>query len=255
MKYRVSVLFLAALAAGCGSTPSDQNNGAVNAPAGNARSTPLPPATPTPTPIVGEKVTAQQDVRFLGEQTPAGWTWTDPTPDGEQIRYEAKVHSLKFTIPTGRDLYGVNQSAPRLMKAVEGDFQIEVRVRLNPREDYQGAGILVYAGPERYLRFERGFGGVGGGTNGLRMDVRTGQNYRAVTTPEDAPTDAATVDLKLLRSGNTFTAFWRPNEDLEWKEIGEYESDYPAAVEVGVIACNTGKPIPVEFYGLKLSPV
>ena len=255
MKYRFSVLFLAALAAGCGSTPSDQNNGATNAPAGNARSTPLPPATPSPTPIVGEKVDVHQIVRFAGEKAPAGWTWTDQATEGEPIRYDAAGNSLKFTVPTGRDLYGVNRSAPRMVKAVEGDFQIEVRVKLDPRDDYQGAGILVYAGPERYLRFERGFGGVGGGSNGLRMDVRTGPNYRAVTTPEDAPTDASSVELKLLRSGNTFTAFWRPNEDSEWKEVGEYESDYPAAIEVGVIACNTGKPIPVEFYGLKLSPV
>ena len=255
MNYRVSVLFLAALAAGCGSTPSDQNNGAANAPAGNTQSTPLPSATPSPTPIVGEKVDVHQIVRFAGEEAPAGWTWTDPVPEGEPIRYDAAGNSLKFTVPTGRDLYGVNQSAPRLVKAVDGDFQIEVRVKLDPREDYQGAGILVYAGPERYLRFERGFGGVGGGTNGLRMDVRTGPNYRAVTTPEDAPTEAASVEIKLLRSGNVFTAFWRPNEDSEWKEVGEYEADYPASVEVGVIACNTGKPVPVEFSGLKLAPV
>ena len=252
MKHRKWTIALVAAAAACGELPRNQNSGTNNA---NKGGRPAATAIASPTPIKGEKVTVSEDVRFTAEQDSPNWKWTDPSASGTTIEVERSEDTLKFVVPTGRDLYGTNGSAPRFIKPVEGDFQIEVRIKFDPREDYQGAGILVQTGPDRYLRFERGFGGVEGGTSGLRLDVRTGSDYKAITTPDDVPTEATSVDLKLLRIANSFTAFWRVNEDSEWKEVGLYESEYPQAVEVGLIACNTGVPIRVEFSNLKLAPV
>ena len=62
------------------------------------------------------------------------------------------------------------------------------------------------------------------------------------------------VDLKLLRMGKKFIAFWRLDDESEWREVGEFDSDYQNTVQVGIIACNTGAEIPVEFSYIKLAP-
>ena len=86
------------------------------------------------------------------------------------------------------------------------------------------------------------------------MDVRTGDNYQALTTPDQVPTDASEVELKLIRSGQVLIAFWRLNEESEWKEVGEFTSDYPESVRVGLIGVNTAEEITAEFDHIKLQP-
>lgn len=256
IRSKALVLFLSAASAGCGSqSPNASNSQPSNAGRpDNVSVSPTASASPSTRPSAAERVTIHEEVTFPEKRFPDRWQWVDPTTGSGPIAYEISGSTLKFTIPTGRDLYAENRSAPRLLKAVDGDFQLEVRVGIDPKSDYQGAGLIVYSGPENYLRLERGFGGVGGGKSGLRLDVRNGDDYRSITTPKDIPTDARTVDLKVLRSGNTFIAFWRLNEDSEWREVGQYDSNYAPAVEAGIIACNTGSPIPVEFSALKIGP-
>jgi len=84
--------------------------------------------------------------------------------------------------------------------------------------------------------------------------VRTKDEYKPITTPDQAVTAAKTVDLKLIRMGKKFIAFWRLDEESEWKEVGEFDSDYPDTVQVGIIACNTAAEIPVEFSYIRLAP-
>lgn len=260
MKRAVLILFTALAVAGCGTSPSVENkpsnvaantgstNGGNSITSNSSNTGSAPPA------LIGEKVSSPVTIKFGPEGIPAGWKWLDP--DGKDARTNPDTSSgvLKFIVPSGKDLYGDNRTAIQLLKAVDGDFQIETRVKFDPIDDYQGAGILVYIDPVQYLRFERAFGGVGGGTNGLRLDARLKNEYRPITTPDDVPTAAGVVDLKLIRIGKIFTAFWRLDENGEWREVGEFVSDYPDTVQIGLIACNTGAPIPVEFSYIKLAP-
>ena len=260
MNRAVFGLFVALSVAGCGTSPRVENKpsnvsanaGSTNA--GNSLASTSSNAASAPPALVGEKVTSPVTIKFGSEGIPAGWKWLDPDSKDAPTNPDTSSGVLKFIVPSGKDLYGEKRSALQLLKAVEGDFQIETRVKFGPKDDYQGVGILVYRDPVEYLRFERAFGGVGGGTNGLRLDARLKNEYRPIATPDDVPTAAAVVDLKLIRIGKTFTAFWRLDENGEWREVGEFKSDYPDTVQIGLIACNTGAPIPVEFSYIKLAP-
>lgn len=240
---KASIFFcFVVLLAACGSPPPPNK--------------PVPP-TPTPTPFPEPtKVEKQTNVSFstYSKDWPVGWQWIDPDEKRVPTPHDVKKRVLSVRIPSGKDLYGENRTAPRYVKAITGDFQIETRVKFQPTDNYQGAGLLIYKDDNNYIRFERAYGGIGGGGSGLRIDVRAGDEYKTVATPNDIQTDVGEVELKIIRERNTFTAFWRENEDAEWREAGEYESDYPDTILAGLVACNTAREIDAEFAFIRLLP-
>jgi regulation of enolase protein 1 (concanavalin A-like superfamily) len=219
---------------------SNNSNGAVNSPvAGQTQP--------------GEKVEQLTEISFEPDKLPAGWRWLDPDNKYNPTRYDTKQGVLHIDVPTGKDLYGETRTAPQLLKAITGDFEIETKLKFDPTDSYQGAGLLIFRNDSNYLRLERGYGGVGSDRNGIRFDTREDESYEPIATPESFPTDAKTVELKFRRTGREFTAFWRL-PDGAWKPVGKYVSSYPDTVQVGLIACNTSQEIPVEFSYIKLSP-
>ena len=195
-----------------------------------------------------------QSVRFDGATLPAGWLWVDPDAGFSPTPHEFKDAVITITIPTAKDLYGQNRTAPRLVKPIEGDFQIETHVKFDPKMDYQGAGLLIYKDEDNYIRLERSFGGVGGEGSGIRLDLRKGGEYTSLATPVDIPTSLTEVDLKLIRRLNVFSAFWRSDEDGEWRLIEDVSTDYGDTVLAGVIGCNTAEPIKAVFSNIRLMP-
>ena len=217
---------------------------------------PRPSPTPTPYTIVPSKVDKPTNISFstYSKNWPVDWQWIDPDEKYAPTPHDVRKGVLRINIPSQKDLYGENRTAPRYVKALTGDFQIETRVKFLPKENYQGAGLLIYKDDNNYMRFERAYGGVGGGADGLRIDVRKADEYKPIVTPDDIQTDADEVELKIVRSGKIFTAYWRLNEDSEWREAGEFESDYPETILVGLIACNTAREVTAEFAYIRLLP-
>lgn len=233
----ISILFLA-----CGSPPPAN------------KSTPTP--SPAPIPADAVKIDKPVNVSFstYSKEWPVGWQWIDPDEKYNPTPHDVKTGVLRVKIPMQKDLYGENRTAPRYMKAIKGDFQIETRVKFLPKENYQGAGLFIYKDDNNYMRFERAYGGVGGGGEGIRIDVRKGDEYTPIVTPNDIQTEAEEVDLKIVRYGRVFTAYWRLDEESEWREAGEFESDYPETILAGVVACNTAREITAEFAYIRLLP-
>jgi beta-xylosidase len=197
------------------------------------------------TPKSTEEVVQSQEINFR-DGIPTGWEKIDPEKENLS-GFETKDGILKLTIPSGKDLYGENRTAPRLLRLVTGNFEIETRVKFLPKQDYQGAGILVFSNDSNYLRLERCFGGTGGGESGIRFDSREDEIYEPVATPDNFPTIADEVELKIRRVGNTFTAFWREVGKNKWIEVGKVTANYPETVQIGLIGINTADEITVEF--------
>lgn len=257
MKKIAVITFLAIVAAGCGTTVTENNRPepVANIPATVNTAPSAINNTAPPAATRGTKVTAPSDHKFGNEGIPEGWRWVDSEAAMKgPVKYETAGGTLKFTVPSGKDMFGENRTAPHMIKPIEGDFQIETRVKFDPRQDYQGAGLLIYIDGDNYVRLERAFGGIDSGGSGIRLDARTRGEYRSVTPTGDVPTNAKSVDLRILRTGNNLYAFWRIDENVEWKEIGDVENDFPTTVQAGIIACSTAAPIPVEFSYIKLAP-
>ncbi|MEQ1762657.1 MAG: DUF1349 domain-containing protein [Pyrinomonadaceae bacterium] len=258
MKNIVIITSIVLSATACGSAPANTANIAepsANRPAANAVANSNTSFNSNAAPTTGVKVTAPSDHKFGTEGIPKGWKWIDAEAATKgPVKYDTSGGTLKIVVPSGKDMFGDNRTAPHMIQAIEGDFQIETRVKFDPKSDYQGAGLFINIDGNNYVRLERAFGGLNGGESGIRLDARTAGDYNPVTSPSAVPTNAKSVDLKILRTGKTLYAFWRLDENAEWKEIGDVEFDFPVTVQAGIIACNTGPEIPVEFSYIKLAP-
>lgn len=215
-----------------------------------------PSATPTPAEGMpkGVKVDKVMTVQFEGGKFTDGWRWIDPDGEFSPTKHEFKDNRLTMTIPTTKDLYGGNRTAPRLLKAVTGDFQIDARVDFVPTHDYQGAGLLVYVDGDNYIRLERAFGGVGGGGSGIRLDVRRKDKYEPLATPVEIPTITTSVNIKITRRLNVFSAYWREDESTEWHLIENVDTEFGDTVLAGVVGVNTADETEVEFQQIRISP-
>lgn len=245
MQARIALVVVAALTWSCASAPVAK------------KATPSPTSTPTmlaPDAVVVDKPV---NVSFSTYSTewPVGWMWVDPDQKNDRTRKNVKKGVLSVTVPTGKDLQGDDRTAPRYIKAIKGDFQIETRVKFSPIANYQGAGLLIFKDDNHYLRFERAYGGEGGGGSGLRIDIRKGDDQTSLVTTSDLQTDLPEIEMKIVRNGSTFIAYWREDENSEWREAGEFVSDYPETVFAGLVACNTAREMTVEFGYIRLLPL
>jgi regulation of enolase protein 1 (concanavalin A-like superfamily) len=220
---------------------------------------PVVNATPKPSPatmVSGIKVETPVNVSFStwSKDWPVEWQWVDPAEVKSPTPHDTRAAVLRVRIPSGKDMRPGNTTAPRFVKALTGDFQIEAGVRFSPKENYQGAGLLIYLDDRNFVRFERAYGGQGGGGEGMRLSASRAGEMRVVTTPADIPTEDPDVQLRLVRSGSIVTAFWREDEAAEWRPAGEVQFDLPETVRAGLIVCNTAREISAEFTYIKLLP-
>lgn len=206
-------------------------------------------ATTSQMPKSAEKIEQSLDADFK-DGLPRGWEIVDPERENPSI-FELSDGVLKLTIPPGKDLRGENLTAPRILKTVSGDFEIETRLKFSPTQDYQGAGLLIFRNDNNYLRLERAYADE----NGIRFDRREDESYEPLAMPDKFPTAAQEVELKFRRAGKELTAFWREAGKTEWIEVGKVSSNYPEVLKVGLIGVSTADEITAEFAHIKLSPI
>ena len=219
---------------------------------GAAKPSPSPiPAAPLP--AEGERIEKPINVSFstYSLDWPVGWLWIDPDERNVRTPHNVKKSVLSLTVPTGKDLAGEYRNAPRYLKAVTGDFEIETRVSALPKENFQAAGLLIYCNEDNYIRLERSFAGPDGG-EGVSLRVRRGE---AVEQLALADAHAHLTDLKLSRHGSTFSAYLRNSEVDQWLRVGELAANFSPTVLIGLAAYNTAEPFTAEFAYIKLVPV
>lgn len=223
--------------------------------------TPKPAATtaaprPTASPVVAGAAPAGFDLGFADEfngALGAGWETVDPSGTAE-LNTADRPGVLHMFADSGHDLHpDTNYDAPRLVRAVSGDFVAETRVTIDPKEFYQGAGILAYVDDQHFVRLERSVDLQGSGITFARSvdgayEVLAGSALQAVS--------AARVDLRLQRSGDRFAAFWRDASSATtvWSALAQLEAPIGADVQIGLaLVVDQGAPnITADFDYFRL---
>jgi regulation of enolase protein 1 (concanavalin A-like superfamily) len=205
-----------------------------------------PPTTTTPT-----GVTPTFNDNFQGAWN-TDWAWIDPNNDAT---YSLTAHSgfLRLTVPEENDLAGVaNYDAPRLLVPQNGNFTIETLVEFDPQETYQGAGLLVWQDQDTFLRLEFGFGGMGGEEKNA-VFVKQEEGGLSLVGSIDLPATLKSIELRLQRDGNQFTAWYRQAGGT-WQEIGAAELNLNATVDIGItqVTQYTSSEISADFDYFKI---
>jgi regulation of enolase protein 1 (concanavalin A-like superfamily) len=183
----------------------------------------------------------------------------------------------KLTITAGKGDHDLSvqsneMNAPRVLKEIEGDFEVTVQVSGDYPKGAKGAsekrtivfygsGILVWDDTNNYVRLEKAYVD---GLNGTPINCygswelfaggewkRQGSNADYVFGEKD------TAHLKLARKGNVFTASMS-KDGKEWKELDPIEAEMGKTLKVGVAAvhiCDTGFDAVFEGYDLKATKI
>ncbi|MCW5961566.1 MAG: DUF1349 domain-containing protein [Pyrinomonadaceae bacterium] len=251
MKFKTA-LFIGLLSfapAGCskqtGDSVHEKNAISENRSAAENRSSRLD--TPRPK---AEKVTSPIDADFKSG-LPTGWE-SNETGKVDRSLFSTEDGTLKLRIPGGSGLSDQDQTVPRLLKPISGDFELETKVKFDPKIDFQGAGLLIWVDAKNFLRLDRAFGESG---NGVRFARSVNGNFSTVPEIGQNRTESLNTELKIVRRENEFYAFLRENIDSEWKEIGFVDAAFPRELSVGLSGVSTRGDTAAEFAYLRIFPV
>lgn len=166
----------------------------------------------------------------------SGWTWTDPLGGGNWEQ-AGKGQGIVVHAAPGRDLWEANVSAPRLLRAVGGDFGVEAECGAVAPESPAPAELMIWKDDETFAR-------VGVGCNGpddVMFVVSEGGTARVVgrgfleVRPGDEEVIPAEggVCLRLERANGRVKAYCR-RSGSEWYGVGEAAFATEDPVEAGV---------------------
>lgn len=232
---------LAMLATACGASPPAASTMPPAASTMPPAAPPMAPATSLPAPAAPAAAPAGP-----AEAGPSPWTWLDP---GDDARYAFEGERLTITAPDGNDLWpDYNFGAPRLTRAVEGDFALELRVRVDGVAVYNGAGIVAGVGPDTLVRLERG---NPQGKHGVGLTAYEGGRF--TKNGGGFNTEATDVALKLVREGDAFTGWARAADAPAWRRVGTVTLALPARLQAGPALVNqrSGRPFSATFWDLR----
>jgi len=208
------------------------------------------PPTPAPSPINGSPVIKNTNISFntYSKEWPVEWQWIDPDPH-PPTGHDTHRALLHLVVPKGKELNLEHDTAPRYLKALSGDLEIETKAIVHPVLNHQGAGLLVWVNEKDYIRFERA---TRDGISGIEILVRHGDELTPLVTTAAIPTDAGETWLRIRRDGNDLTFLWRNSDKTTWREAGRYSADYPPSILTGLIATNTADDLDVSFSYIRL---
>ncbi|RZU48477.1 Hsp70 protein [Krasilnikovia cinnamomea] len=147
--------------------------------------------------------------------------------------------AVTMDAPDGSDIFETYLAAPMLLRPVTGDFTLETDVTAAPSQFYQGAGLVLWNGPDSYVRLERGYGDTGA----VVFEYKDHAPHVKVHSPVRSDgtlveTDAQRGILQLIRKGDTITAKARSALDAQPKDLGSIQVNLPQTVPVGVAVLN-----------------
>jgi beta-xylosidase len=161
------------------------------------------------------------------------WSWEREDPTHWSL--SARPGYLRIITQTG----GIYESTEKqknllLMPAPKGDFRIVTKCTINPTENFQYAGLMVYQGRNNYVQINRAF--TDG--NSFNFDIETNGapiNKRVLAT-------ATTFYLRITKHGETYTGDYSLDGEA-WTTVGQGTASL-VDPKVGICAANNlpGKP-------------
>lgn len=186
--------------------------------------------------------------------------WGKAVDPAKDCKFEAKDGKLKITVPGGKEPHDLSaelnapMAAPRVVREIEGDFQLEVNVEAFEVPEgtaggternvaFWGAGFLVWQDEKNYVRLERAmFRRDEQAPCYISFELRKNAEFVKFGTPDDGNLDPKKgAMMRLKRTGNIFTAAVSEDAGKTWNELKTLEVELGKKLQAGVVAVNTSK--------------
>ena len=214
---------------------------------------PEPTKTPVPTPTLAPAaieptLPPEDELLFRDDfegKMDENWQWTRENKSAWSLSKEPGW----LEIMAGAGNVGDGSIENLLLRsAPEGNFELETRLKFQPRVNFQIAGLLIFESGANFIQFGRAFCDVPAPTcagDGFYIDMVSGGDSNPENFSVAAPfTD--TVLLRLRREGSTFTAY-ASEDGTEWQLIGTHNGEIAPAFIGLVSGQSTSAPIPAQF--------
>jgi regulation of enolase protein 1 (concanavalin A-like superfamily) len=214
------------------------------------------------TPILAMAVPVKKDPK----QSLLEKYWGAPIdPDGD-CKFRPERIRLRIVVPGKPHTMAAElgqTNAPRVLREVEGDFRVEVKVLgafngdarclVAKRWAFNGAGLLLWQDAKNYIRLERARIHYPSGQWRCYPNWemrRDGKVARAGGVKDGTLDDPKPLFLRLSRKGNTITGAYS-EDGKKWQELPAIQADFGKKVRVGVVALqNTPSSYEATFEGL-----
>jgi regulation of enolase protein 1 (concanavalin A-like superfamily) len=183
----------------------------------------------------------------------------------------------KLTITAGKGDHDLSvqskeMNAPRVLKEIEGDFEMKVKVSGTYPKGAKGAsekrtlvfyghGLLVWDDEKNYVRLEKAYvdrlDGSPTYTYGSWELFAGGEWKRQGALSDYTFDEKDTAHFKLARKGSVFTASIS-KDGKEWKDLDPIEAEMGKKLKVGVAAvhiCDTAFDAVFEGYEMKATKI
>ena len=162
---------------------------------------------------------------FDAEELNPEWHWVDPKDD---CSYSISDGWLEMQATSGRNLYGGNLNAPRLMMEISSDFAIKTKMAPASEDMPSVGGFLVWKDERNFIRFEKGMHGeneIGLSSNVDGMWQYFGRGLLVYSL----------VYLRLERMDDNFAAYCS-SDGTDWLTCGQMTFPAEGSIQVGIYA-------------------
>ncbi|NNJ09640.1 DUF1349 domain-containing protein [Chloroflexales bacterium ZM16-3] len=176
---------------------------------------------------------------FTDSNLNTAWAWIDPL-GGSLYNLSANPGSLRIHALSGnRDLATFNKNAPRIMRSITGDFDIQTKLTIDPTEIYQSAGLLVWVDDSNFVWIGRSVSNVIA-HNYVRGNSNTGLN------PSERSYNNTTVYFRIVRQAATFWTYYS-EDGMSWTMTGSIGySSVPNTISAGLFLINNWQDNPLQ---------
>ena len=231
---------------------------------------PLPPIKVGPLPSAGpatptEPAPSEATTTDGGARSVAWGTFVDPLG---QCGIEESDGRLEMSVPAGAYDLSIELgqvTAPRLMRPVDGDHEVQVTVDElpdpgpgppgQPRRPFHGAGLLLWKDERTYVRLEAAV--IRAVDDSVvrywLFEVRSDGKVVGGLAPNARRLEAGPTDLRFTRRGSELVAHVRQG-DGNWQEAGRASLQMAAPLSLGIAAVNRARsPLRARFSRFELT--
>lgn len=161
--------------------------------------------------ILAREEVYRDDFTYTSDDTPAGWSWDNPSGNSG-MSFTSKAGYLEMRVAKPEDLWTTIKNYAALFRAVEveGDFDVETKIELT-RSAERHQGIVVWVDQSNWF--------LAGPYDAAQVKIE-GWIDDAVQLNYGVSSSASKMWLRVTRTGDRFSAYYRASEQEPWKLIG-----------------------------------
>ncbi|MGQ9696571.1 MAG: DUF1349 domain-containing protein [Armatimonadota bacterium] len=197
--------------------------------------------------VLSRQEVYRDDFTYSSDDAPAGWSWDNPS-GMSSMSFSSKPGYLEMRVAKPEDLWTTIKNYAALFQSteIEGDFDVETVIELS-RGPERHQGIVVWVDQSNWF--------LAGPYDSAQVKIE-GWVDDTIQLNYGAASSAAKLWIRVTRTGDRFSAYYRASDQEPWKLIGSLVITTWPKVTLGLLAKSwgaTGSAARIAFDYFRIS--